>query len=181
MGAMRAWMVPLLFLLGCPQATDRRPYALLGDDDSADDDDTGDDDTGDDDDSTIEPCDVSWVPIAQEDVSFSASIEPVLVLNCGPCHTLQGVGEQHFSIGGSWEELVGVANSLGYGDFMPRVTPGEPENSYLLHKLVNCPPGDPTWGYLQGQMPPLVGGGTPLTPEQVGQIWAWIAQGAADN
>ena len=170
---------------GCVAITDAFPYRLLDDDDSGDDDDvvddddSGDDDSaGDDDDAT--PCDTSWLEEVPN-VSLAFQLEPIFLATCDPCHTVQDRGDLQFVAAGVRDVLVDVPNILGYGGDLPRVTPGDPEASYILHKLVRCGPADPTWGYFQSEMPPPIGEVQPMTDAEVGLLYSWILQGAEDN
>lgn len=52
---------------------------------------------------------------------------------------------------------------------MDLVEPGDPENSYLIHKLEDRP------GIVRDRMPPA---GDPLTAEEITAIRDWIAAGA---
>lgn len=170
----------LASLSGCVALTDAVPYRLRADDDdTVDDDDSGDDDAGDDDDVT--PCDTSWLVEGTTDVSFAFQIEPLLLTRCDPCHTVQDLGGLHMLSPNVWDSLVGAPNLLGYGADMPRVTAGDPEASYALHKLLGCAPQDAIWGYYGSYMPPPVGEAQPLSTDELLLIYTWILQGAPDN
>jgi hypothetical protein len=58
---------------------------------------------------------------------------------------------------------------------MPRVSPGNPKKSYLLHKLRGTQSG--AGG--NGQQMPL--GGSPLPPDAIDKISQWIGAGAPNN
>ena len=81
----------------------------------------------------------------------------------------------------SHEGLVDVPNLLGWDTDMPRVTPGDPQQSYLMHKLVRCSPQDADWGHFQSTMPPPIGKTELMTDEEISLLWSWIVQGALDN
>jgi len=174
-----------VLLAGCPEVTDNAPWpvAAAGDDDDAtDDDDAADDDDGaDDDDSSAEPCDISGIVPTEDPISLSGVIEPIFFEHCIECHIQQKRGELTLSPGSSYDELVGVVNLLGVREGMLRVTPGDPEASYLMHKIIGCTPGDFWWGYEQSGMPPDLPGQIPLTEDKISLIWSWIEQGALDN
>jgi hypothetical protein len=68
-------------------------------------------------------------------------------------------------------QLVNVASNAKAGAI--RVIPGDPENSYLIHKLEGRP------GIVGLQMPRA--GGPPLTPGQILVIKRWIELGAPNN
>ena len=159
-------------LQGCPTVTDQAPYGLAVADD---------DDTVDDDDVTLEPCDVSWIVEATETVSLSGTIEPIFFDHCSQCHVFQKRGKLNLTPGASYDELIDVPNLLLYDGDMPRVAPGDPQDSYLIHKLLGCDSQDPKWGYTQGPMPPDIPETIPLTEEKISLIWSWVLQGALDN
>lgn len=112
---------------------------------------------------------------------FSVGVQPTLqsiqngvfTPTCGVsnCHT--GGGAQLptsmnlTSSGSSYAALVGVASLESPG--FQRVAPGNPNNSYLIHKLE----GGPNIG---GQRMPF--GGAALDPATIGAIRQWIGNGA---
>jgi hypothetical protein len=195
------WPPALVFLLllpllcaACARLTERAMYASLGDDDSADDDDSGgdddsaddddsggDDDSAGDDDTSISDCDLSWLEPTEEPVSFSGDLLVIFLDHCSDCHTLKGLGKLTMTALEAYDQLVGVPNILGYGEDMARVEPGDPQSSYMIHKIIGCGPADPVWGFFQAPMPPPVPDVTPLEPEQISLIYSWIAQGAENN
>ena len=165
-------------LAGCPELTESFPYAeLVADDDDVSD----DDDSAADDDDAIEDCDLTWIEVPDEEVSLSQTLEPMFFDHCSNCHVPYALGNLSLSPGQAWSSLVDVPNMLGYGQGLVRVEPGDPEGSYLMHKLVRCDMNDPDWGHYQGPMPPDLPKALPLDGAQVGQVWAWIEQGASDN
>jgi hypothetical protein len=70
------------------------------------------------------------------------------------------------SAGMSHQNLVDAPSTQAGMDL---VEPGDPENSYLIHKLEN------RTGIVGGRMPPS---GDPLTAEEIEVIRQWIAAGA---
>ena len=181
MRRLSPWLAVLLGL-GCPEITDQLPYAAdataVDDDDSADDDDSSDDD-----DTPLE-CDLSWIVESAEEVSLDEDVQPIFDRSCSPCHTQQAVAELRLSPGTSYWQLVGVPNFLfdnqPWGDAI-RVVPGDPQASYLLHKMLGCERTDDTWGYFGGPMPAASAQTIPVTDEQKSLVWSWILQGAANN
>ena len=166
-------------LAACPELTEPFPYAVV----LADDDDTAidDDDSVADDDDAVGDCDLSWIAFTDEEVSLSQTLEPMFFNHCSNCHVPYALGGLTLSPGQSWGALVDAPNMLGYDQAMPRVTPGDPTASYLIHKVVRCGMDDPDWGHFQGPMPPDLPDTLPLSAEQVGWLWAWVEQGAANN
>ena len=71
--------------------------------------------------------------------------------------------------GNSFAALVNVPSTQAALDL---VEPGDPENSYLIHKI------EGRAGITGAIMPP---GGDPLTAEEIEAIRQWIADGAWDN
>ncbi len=72
--------------------------------------------------------------------------------------------------GNSYASLVGVASIEKPA--LQRVTPGDPENSYIIHKL------EGRAGITGARMP---FNGTPLTDGQILVIKRWIELGAPNN
>jgi hypothetical protein len=103
-------------------------------------------------------------------LSFAADVwEPILVTQCG-CHQVGASGGllMGMDAASAYASMVNVASSNG----MPYVTPGDPANSYLFHKV-------------DGTQVEAGGGGStmPLGAPMLGQpdidaIAAWIADGA---
>lgn len=79
-------------------------------------------------------------------------------------------GSQNLTAGNTFANLVGVA-SLEQPNLM-RVKPGDPDNSYVIHKV------EGTAGITGAQMP---FGGPPLSPDTIAQIRSWISSGAPNN
>jgi hypothetical protein len=95
-------------------------------------------------------------------------------VSCVGCHTSNGrvpAGGLDLTSGVSYSRLVNVPS--GQRPTLNRVTPGDPENSYLIHKLDGRP------GIVGGRMPR--GTGPFLTEGQVLVIRRWIEQGAQNN
>ena len=92
---------------------------------------------------------------------------------CIGCHTgatrfLPGV--MNLTQGNSYASLVGVASVQKPA--LMRVAPGDPENSYMVHKLEGRP------GIVNARMPL---NGTPLTDGQILVIKRWIELGAPND
>lgn len=105
-------------------------------------------------------------------VSFSADIQPLFNSRCVACH--QGVGDAGLSLepGEARGNLVNVASSQSS---MLRVVPGNPEQSYLLHKLN----GTQLQAGGTGSRMPF--GSSALSETQINLVRDWISQGAQDN
>lgn len=145
---MRAWPI-LLLLAGCPSAIEPSE------------DDAGDDDTFPlDDDDTSPPLEPTWTAIQ---IRFEA--------RCS-CHVSQSRGD--FSGLATYDRGYAVLVDAPSHDVpsMPRITPFEPENSYLWHKLNNTQEsvgGD-------GTRMPQTQNGLPQTDRDA--IEQWILAGA---
>lgn len=110
---------------------------------------------------------------AQEAVHFDDQIQPLFNNNCVFCHmTGAESGGLNLEPGISYGQLVGVPSAQSP---LNRVEPGEPSNSYLVHKLegTHLDVGG------EGDLMPL--GGMPLTADQLRLIRQWIEEGAQDN
>ena len=95
-------------------------------------------------------------------------------LACVNCHNSLGPflpAGLDLTAGNSYARLVGVSSVERPG--VLRVAPGDPDNSYLVHKLEGGP------NIVGTRMPR--GTGPYLTDGQMRVIRRWIAQGAANN
>lgn len=92
---------------------------------------------------------------------------------CIGCHTGNGrflPGIMNLTDGNSYANLVGVTSIEKPA--LQRVNPGDPENSYIIHKLEGR-------AGISGVRMPL--NGTPLTDGQILVIKRWIELGAPNN
>jgi hypothetical protein len=100
-------------------------------------------------------------PSAQVQIDFSRDIKPILTNTCYRCHS----GEKpksHFLVTSRETALKGGNEGVD-------ILPAQSAKSPLIHYVARLVP--------DMEMPPE-GKGTPLTPEQVGLLRAWIDQGA---
>jgi cytochrome c553 len=106
-------------------------------------------------------------------ISFKTNVLPLLQRHCVACHL---TGEEQGGLGLTpklaYNSLVGKAS--GQSGLL-RVAPGEPERSYILHKLRGSHLDQ---GGSGARMPQ---GLEPLGPEDMGQLLAWIQAGAPNN
>lgn len=101
------------------------------------------------------------------DVAF-ADVETILAKRCVACHNNTSPGEElSLQKGSVYENLVGVMSVQL--DTMPRVTPGDLENSYLYLKLVGT--HEAAGGY--GAAMPL---GGQLRDRDMDPIVNWISE-----
>jgi hypothetical protein len=123
-------------------------------------------------------CDGGECGCAPTPVSFAAEVQPILTENCvsNGCHGGSNPKKDlSLEAGAAWADLVDVP-AVECNDGRLRVAPGDPENSYLMHKLLGIQ-------LCSGvQMPQSGGpGNDTLADEDLDRISAWICQGAADN
>jgi hypothetical protein len=90
---------------------------------------------------------------------------------CVTCHNGNLFVPGNFTTAAAYAALVGRASVEKPG--LLRVAPGDPDNSYLVHKLEGGP-------NIVGERMPR-GGGPFLTSGQMIVIRRWIAQGAAND
>lgn len=109
-------------------------------------------------------------------VSFAADIQPLFDTQCVQCHALEL--PQAGLVLEEGMALPMLAEAAGEQSAMPRVTPGSPERSYLLHKLkgTHLEQGGSGLG-----MPLTEGAFTPLREQDIALIETWIREGANDN
>jgi hypothetical protein len=113
-----------------------------------------------------------------DDATF-AEVEPVLVANCATsgCHgTLNpnpAPRPMVLAAGQAYDNIVNVASVQVPG--MQRIRPGQPQNSYLIHKL----DGSHTTVGGSGSRMPL--GRAPLSEANIDLIRRWVAAGAGRN
>ena len=93
---------------------------------------------------------------------------------CSGCHTGGGTSLPSSmnlsSAAATFAAIVGVASTQQPS--LQRVTPGNPDNSYLVRKIEGTPG-------ITGSRMPL--GGAPLDPTLIANVRAWIAAGAQNN
>ncbi len=111
-----------------------------------------------------------------DQVTLSGDVQPIFTGRCAlsGCHvgTNPQLG-QNLSVGQTFASVVNVpAVELST---MSRVTPGQPDNSYLVHKVQGTHVNVGGSGF---QMPL---GRSPLTQTEIDLIRAWIEAGAQPN
>lgn len=114
-------------------------------------------------------------PVAADDkVSFAMDLMPTLKARCAVCHMTGGEpGGMALTPDTAWSDLVG-RDAMGLPS-MKRVNPGEPQSSYLMHKL---------WGSHRtvggnGSRMPLHQ--PPLTAALIADFEIWVSAGAPNN
>jgi hypothetical protein len=105
--------------------------------------------------------------------TLSSIQSEILSPRCAGCHIGNGrflPGAMNLTEGNSYASLVGVASIEKPA--LQRVNPGDPENSYIVHKV------EGRAGIAGARMP---FNGTPLTDGQILVIKRWIELGAPNN
>lgn len=137
-------------------------------------------------------CPESTVVAAQSgDASFERDVIPIFEKSCtfGACHGTAG-GNNHGVYLGIRGGGAGAATDAVYTSLvnrkspvgpMPLVTPGDPDKSWLMHKLAGstCTFEAECSGGACGERMPK--GGESLPAGQLAAIKGWIAQGAKKN
>ena len=109
------------------------------------------------------PAALSAALSAQEPVRYSRDVLPILSANCFSCH---GADEKSRMAGLRLdvEENAKAKRARGFA-----IVPGEPEKSLILARITSTNPG---------MVMPPASTNRKLTPEQIGTLRRWIAEGA---
>lgn len=109
--------------------------------------------------------------------TFSGHVMPILVSRCATagCHgNVSPAADLDLTPAVAYENLMKVASQ---NDEVPRVTPGNPTNSYLMTKLN----GNGLMGLQMPLDPSNPGASIPLSPDEIGIIRTWISYGAPND
>lgn len=106
--------------------------------------------------------------------SFRNDIQPLLNAQCVFCH-VTGAENGGLNLGG--RKAYGALTSPSTESALARVAPGNPDRSYLVHKLRGT---QLTVGG-SGLRMPMTDPPTPIDARQLDLIVKWIAAGAPDN
>jgi hypothetical protein len=109
-------------------------------------------------------------------VSFCRDIQPIFTANCAlsGCHAGAAPQQgQNLSAGNAYANIVNVASREVPA--LDRVEPGDPANSYLVHKI------EGTAALVGGEDTRMPLGLEPLPQADIDLIRAWIAAGAPNN
>lgn len=113
--------------------------------------------------------------------TLSATIQPILTANCAVSGCHAGPTPQlgmNLSAGQTLSNTVNVAaNQTGATSMLVRISPSQPDLSYLVHKIQGTHLDAGVDG--QGQRMPL--GQPALSAGQINSIRAWISAGALNN
>lgn len=108
--------------------------------------------------------------------TLSGSVQPIFTASCAlsGCHAGASPQEgMNLSSGQAYDDIVNVPSNQSSLD---RVEPGQPDDSYLVHKIQGTQGG--TVGGTGEQMPLE---GCCLSSAQIATIREWIAAGALEN
>ena len=109
-------------------------------------------------------------------MSFAADVFPILNNNCGGCHTGTGT-TAGLGLGSTPASSFAELGTLSVDvPTMLYVTPFQPENSYVFHKIAGTHLDVP--GGAGSRMPR---GRAPLSAEDETTIRTWILEGASEN
>ena len=114
-----------------------------------------------------------------ENVSFAQDVQPIFSGSCafsgchGPVNPNPAGKPMVLAAGQAYDAIVGVASAQL--PTMDRITPGQPGQSYLIHKLEGT---HASVGGSGGRMP---AGAAPLAPPVIAVIRRWVMEGAARN
>jgi hypothetical protein len=107
---------------------------------------------------------------AEAPLSFEADIQPLLNQQCYACHlTGAASGELALEPGVAYQQLVEVPSSQSE---LLRVAPGDPEASYLVHKLRG------THLEVGGEGTRMPQGGAGVAEQLLDRVVRWIEAGA---
>jgi hypothetical protein len=110
---------------------------------------------------------------AEPEISFAKEIQPIFTANCS-CHSGRFAPEgMNLAAGQAIANIVNVASAEARG--LDRIEPGDPQKSYLIHKVSGT---QRTVGGSGSRMPL---GGKPLSDDLINKIRQWITQGAKNN
>jgi hypothetical protein len=114
-------------------------------------------------------------PAAEGGVSYKTQIQPIFNAQCAFCHVTGAEnGGLNLARAVSYASLVSAASTESP---LPRVAPGQPADSYLMHKLE----GTQLSVGGNGERMPRTDPPRPLDPAQISLFRTWILEGAKNN
>lgn len=123
-----------------------------------------------------DPSSITDICGAPSQVSFASDIQPIFSNNCAfsGCHggSSPAMG-MNLSAGMAYANIVNVPS--GELPSMDRIEPGQPDLSYLIHKIQG------TQLDVGGSGLQMPRGGTPLSQATIDLIRLWVTQGAQEN
>ncbi len=106
---------------------------------------------------------------------FAADVQPIFTANCALSNCHAGSNPVEGMNLGDGQAYANIVNVQSNESALLRVKPGEPDESYLVHKIQGT---QGSVGGSGGQMP---FGGPALTQTQINLIREWITNGAQNN
>jgi mono/diheme cytochrome c family protein len=131
-------------------------------------------------------CNDESTAAAPTPISFAQDVQPIFATSCVGCHTgataPPSARPMSLETGPAYANIVNVrAFETDTSTLLDRIEPGDPEVSYLVHKIQ----GTHTAGSVRGsglRMPRTCPGTIPcLTAQQIQLIRQWVLEGAANN
>lgn len=127
---------------------------------------------------SLSACFSEHTTLPSENVSFAADVQPLLNGSCASsnCHGSNANPSQKpmvLQTGEAYDAIVGISSAQLPA--MPRITPGEPNQSYLIHKLQG------THGGVGGAGSRMPLGQPPLSQSIIDLVRQWVADGALRN
>jgi mono/diheme cytochrome c family protein len=110
------------------------------------------------------------------DATLSGSVQPIFTANCATssCHIgATAPAGMDLSQGQAYANIVNVASAEL--TTMLRVDPGQPDSSYLVHKIQGT---HLTVGGIRARMPLNK---PPLSDQDIARVRAWVSAGAPNN
>lgn len=116
-------------------------------------------------------------PAQANAVSLARDVQPIFDRQCVTCHLYESPqGDLTLEAGDTHAQTVGVPSTASK---LPRVSPGDPERSYLIYKLRGT---HLAVGGKGAQMPFNADtGSSGLPKDELDLVEAWIRSGAPDN
>jgi CHRD domain len=115
-------------------------------------------------------------PTSAAEISFAKEIQPIFAANCAlaGCHAGNSPQQgMNLAAGQAFANIVGVKSKEAPD--LNRVQPGDPQKSYLWHKI------NGTQGTVGGSGARMPLAKAPLPDDQLAKIRQWIEQGAKNN
>ncbi len=105
-----------------------------------------------------------------DSVNYAAHVHPIFEAKCSGsfCHIDMATASLELTDVGSDQDLIGIPSSLGTG--APLVEAGNPDGSYLWHRLVGT---GASLGGVAARMP--IGGAPSLCEDEMAVIYEWIS------
>jgi hypothetical protein len=107
--------------------------------------------------------------------SLTGDVQPILSANCALSGCHGGSSPQLGMNLGPGQTFSNTVNVASVESSLDRIEPGQPDQSYLVHKIQGT---QSQVGGTGGRMPL---GGTPLSQADIDKIRAWITAGAQNN